>query len=115
MSNHFPIRRRDFMPAIVAAIVLCLAGCGISFEHDPAKTVTVVITGISADADREEVGETLKGMTDGSSHLMTSSSSGTTMTVKLSPVSDVEAFSRKINFGEVTEVDERTVKVDFVK
>ncbi len=115
MSNHLPIRGRDFTPAIVAAIVFSLAGCGISFEHDSAKTVTVVITGISTAADREEVGETLQGMTDGSSHLMTSSSSGSTMTIKLSPVTDVEAFSRKINFGDVTEVKDRTVKVTFVK
>lgn len=47
--------------------------------------------------------------------MMTSSASGDKMTVELSPVEDIDAFSRKINFGEVIEVDGRTVKVKFVK
>jgi hypothetical protein len=75
----------------------------------------VEITGVDNEDDRDEIQETLKGMTDGSSHLMTSSSSGKKMTVRLSPVKDVQAFSRKINFGEVTQVDGRTVRVEFVK
>lgn len=100
--------------ALVAAVLLGITGCDISFEHDPAETVTVEISGIDSKRDRESVQETLQGMTDGSSHFITSTSSGGEMTVKLSPVRDVEAFSRKINFGEVTEVEGRTVKVEYV-
>jgi isopentenyl phosphate kinase len=99
---------------LVAVAAIVLGGCG-AFGHEPAKKVTIEINEISAEADRDEVKETLKGMTDGSSHLMTSFSTGDQMTVELSPVSDVDAFSRKINFGEVTEVKDRTVKVTFVK
>ena len=116
MSVQSPTRvfRCATMPVLVASL-LTLSSCNISFEQDPAKTVTVEITGIHDDDDRDEIQETLKGMTEGSSHMMTTSSSGDKMTVKLSPVGEVKAFSRKINFGEVTEVDGRTIKVTFVE
>jgi len=99
---------------MLAAVLFALGGCNVNFRPDPATSVTVEIAGISGD-DREDVRETLQGMVDGSSHTMTSSWSGDTMTVTLSPVADVKTFSRKINFGKVTEVDGRTVKVEFVK
>jgi len=35
--------------------------------------------------------------------------------VELFPVSDVQAFSKKIDFGRVVEVKDRTVKVEFEK
>ena len=101
--------------AVVAAILLTQSSCNLSFEQDPAETVTVEITGVNDEEVRDEIRETLQGMAEVSSHVMTSSSSGDKMTVKLSPVGDVKAFSRKINFGEVTEVDGRTIKVEFVK
>jgi hypothetical protein len=100
---------------VLLAVLLPQSGCNLSFEQDPATTVTVEITGVDNDSDRENIQETLKEMTDGSSHMMTSSSFGDTMTVSLSPVEDAEAFSKKINFGKVTEVDGRTIKVEFVK
>lgn len=100
---------------IMAAFLVTLSSCDISFEQDPAKTVTVEITGVNDNEDRDDIQETLKGMTEGSGHAMSSSSSGDKMTVKLSPVGDVQAFSQKINFGKVTEVDGRTVKVEFVE
>ena len=102
-------RVRNLTAVLVACLVTC-AGC----QQDPATTVTVEIKGINAEQDRDQVGETLKGMTDGSSHYMTSNFTGDTLTVKLSPVTDVQSFSRKINFGEVTSVEGRTVKVTYV-
>ncbi len=115
MSAQFPRCFRCAVLSVLTAILLTQSSCNISFDQDPAKTVTVEITGVNDDDDRDEIGETLKGMAEGSSHMMTSSWSGDKMTVKLSPVGDVKAFSRKINFGEVTEVDGRTIKVEFVK
>ena len=91
-----------------------LAAWGCRFEQDPAKTVTVEISGISDEA-RDAVQETLKGMTDVSGHTMTTRWDGQSMTVNLSPVADVEAFSKKVNFGKVTAVEGRTVKVDYVE
>lgn len=98
---------------LLALSLLACSGC----EMDPAVTVHLEISGISDDADREDIHETLEGMTDGSGHMYSSSYAGDTMYINLSPVSDVEAFSKKINFGTVTEVDAatRTVKVDFVQ
>jgi hypothetical protein len=40
---------------------------------------------------------------------------GGVLTVELSPVKDVEAFARKIDFGKVTEVKDRTVTVQVNK
>jgi preprotein translocase subunit SecF len=97
----------------LAALALLVTGCGLSFEHDPEKTVTVEISGITEEADREQVQEMLKGLTDGSSSVISTMSSGDQMTVTLSPVSDAEALSRKITFGTVTGVEERTVRIDF--
>ena len=106
---------RGTMLPILAVGLLMLSSCSFSFEVDPATTVMVEITGVNDEEDRDDIRETLIGMTDGSSHMMTSSASGEKMTVELSPVEDIDAFSRKINFGEVIEVDGRTVKVEFVK
>ena len=115
MSIRPGIHFRCALSAILATVLLTQSSCNISFEHDPARTVTVEITGINEDEDRDEVRATLTGMADGSSYVITSSSSGDRMTVRLSPVEDVKGFSRKINFGNVTEVDGRTVRVEFVK
>ncbi len=95
--------------------ILALAASGCNLEQDPATTVQIEITGIRDKADREAVAEKLGGMTDGSGHSMTSSWSGDKMTINLSPVSDVHAFSEKIDFGKVTAVEDRTVKVQFKK
>jgi hypothetical protein len=103
------------MLPILAAGLLMLSSCNFSFEVDPATTVKVEIIGVNDEEDRDDIREKLTGMTDGSSHMMTSSASGDKMTIELSPVEDIAAFSRKINFGEVIEVDGRTVKVSFVK
>ena len=106
---------RCVVSPMLAAGLLILAGCNLGFEHDPVKTVTVEITGVNDGDERDEIQETLKEMANGSSHVMTSSSFGDKMTVKLSPVGDVKAFSQEINFGEVTEVNGRTINVEFVK
>ena len=97
---------------ILGTLLLTLTSCDISF--DPSKTVVVEITKITDKNIHDEIKETLKGMTEGSSHIMVSCSSEDKMTVKLSPIKDLKAFSRKINFGEVTEIDGRTIKVEFV-
>ena len=103
MLAQFPRRFRCAALPVLAAVLLAQSSCTFSFKQDPAKTVTVEITGVNKTGDRDEIQETLKGMTDGSSHVMTSSWSGDKMTVNLSPVRDVKAMSRKINFGEVSE------------
>ena len=106
LLQMIPFRSLQFL---LALCLLSLPGC----NQDPGVTVTLEITGISDQDDRKDLLETLKGMTDGSSHSMTSNWSGDRMTIKLSPVSDVDAFVKKIGFGTVTDVSGRTVKVDF--
>jgi len=106
---------RSALGVLILSLVGFSAGCGISLTPDPATSVEIEISGISDKDDRDEVGELLGDMADGSSHSMMSSYSGDKFTVTLSPVSDVEAFSKDIEFGNVTStsVDDRTIAVDF--
>ncbi|MEO1618805.1 MAG: hypothetical protein AAFV88_23340 [Planctomycetota bacterium] len=104
---------RAALPAMLALLLCINIGCNISIGHDPEKSVTVEISGISTDTDRESVSETLKEFVDGSSHVMTSSYAGDSMSITLSPVTDVQAFADKIDFGEVQSVEERTVTVTY--
>ena len=115
MSNFLLNRCRYVMVLLVAVMLLGLAGCNLSFEHDPEKTVTVEISGISEESDRDRVREELEKITQGAMHMMTSSSSEGEMTVQVSPVTDVKKFVQGINFGKVTDVKDRTIKVQFIK
>lgn len=100
----------------IAAFSICsIGGCDLSLEHDPATSVKLVISGIEGEDARQAVKDALEDMTDGSGHLMTSKIVGDTMTTTLSPVSDVDAFVKEIDFGTVTEVDGRKIKVDYVR
>lgn len=94
----------------VAAFAAALAGCDLGRD----QIVTVEIAGVGLDTDRRRVVETLKSMTEGPGQYLTSVASGDSMTVRLSPVDDVDGFSRRIPFGKVTKIDGRTVKVDFL-
>ncbi len=107
MFTH-PTAKAALLGGLVLTAVF-FSGCG----YGPERTVTIQISGV-ADADaREQIQEKLKTMTDSSGHSMSTSSSGDSMTVKLAPVDDVEAFAKKIDFGKVTDTDlqQRLVKV----
>jgi hypothetical protein len=105
--------------AVFAAAILTQCSCNLGIEMDPATTVTVKITGLAVGGDQfavvSGIEERLQAMAESDEPLMTSSASGGNMTVKLSPVGDVSAFARQISFGEVTDVEGRTVMVRFLK
>ena len=111
MSNFFFNRGRYLM----LLLAVLLAGCNLSMEHDPEKMVTVEISGISEESDRERVQENLTDITQGAMHMMTSTSSGSQMTAHVSPVTDVKKFVQGIKFGKVTDVTDRTIKVQFIR
>lgn len=98
---------RSLHMACLLVIPIVITGC----TYGPEQTVTIEITGTLDDAQQEEITEKLKTMTDGSSHSVSTMSSGNSMTITLAPVSDVQAFVDKINFGEVTAVEGRTVEI----
>ncbi|OUT55987.1 hypothetical protein SV7mr_23790 [Stieleria bergensis] len=101
---------------VVAALAMALGitGCSISLDHDPEKSVTVEITEIPDQATNDELPEKLTEMVEGGSSMMTSFSSGTSsLTVTLSPVPDANEFAKKIDFGEVNEVKDKTIKVTY--
>lgn len=84
-----------------------LAGC----NYGPDETVTIEISGVASDQSYADINDRLKQMTDSSSHKIISRRAGLNMTVELAPVADPEAFARKIDFGKVTAVEGRTIKV----
>ena len=98
---------------LVSLTLVGLAGCDLSFNRDPATSVTVVVSGIESEESRQAVKSTLEDMTDGSGHMMSTSIRGSTMTTTVSPVSDVDSFLKKIDFGTVTNVDGRNIDVTY--
>jgi hypothetical protein len=84
---------------------------------DAAKTVTVEVSNLENDKESDEVLETLKTMYDKDAKYKRTNVrfDGKKLTVDMAPVTDVEAFSRRINFGTVTQVSGRTVKVAYLK
>jgi hypothetical protein len=105
--------------AVFAAVILTQCGCNIGIEMDPATTVTVKINGVKTGGDafavKKGIEERLQAMAASTEPLMTSSMSGDTMLVKLSPVGDVMEFARQISFGEITDIEGRTIVVRFLK
>lgn len=99
---------------MIMAVLLLSLGCN-PFRHDPEQTVLIEISPITGQAERDEVREILTGMTDGSGHTMTTRTEGDLMIIQLSPVRDVQAFARRINFGHVTQIEGRTVRIEYVK
>ncbi len=108
---------------IIIAVLLFfgLHGCNrdqpVPAKAGPDATVTVEIVANISDGQREQIREKLEGMLDAprSSVSLKHTHIGNKLTFELSPVSDVQAFVKKIDFGKVTEVKDRSVKVELGK
>lgn len=115
MTTSVPRKRTRFLTCLLITGFLSLGvGCN-PFEHEPELTVHIEISSITEQSERDEVREILKGMTDGSGHVMTTRRDGEILLIKLSPVHDVQSFARGINFGHVTEITGRTVRIEYIK
>jgi len=102
------------------AAVVALASCGCRLQHDPAKTVSIEISGLPDSTEGEKLRDRIddaqkksKKWTDGSSNVITWNAAGQQMTIEVTPVSDVDAFLKSIDFGEVTSVEGRKVKMAY--
>lgn len=95
------------MTAALACFLLSSPGC----NYGPDETVTIEISGVASDQAYADINEQLKKLTDSSSHKIISRRAGLNMSVELAPVSDPEAFAKKIEFGRVTAVEGRTIRV----
>ncbi|MGI9459687.1 MAG: hypothetical protein ACR2NF_06800 [Pirellulales bacterium] len=73
-----------------------------------------MVLGIDSEESRQTVQSNLEEMTDGAGHMMSTSVRGSTMTTTVSPVSDVEPFVKKIDFGTINNVDGRNIEVGYV-
>ena len=104
--------------AVLTFSLATIMGCGFLLQPDPAITVKIMVSGIEGSEAREAVQEKMKDLRDSfgssTSTSLSSISSGDTMTVSLSPVTNVDAYAEKIDFGSVTNVEGRTIKVDYV-
>lgn len=109
---HGPRRSRACWILLFAASLAPGCQCNLQLpSYGPEQTVTIKVTGVQGEAQKEKILEELKGLTDTGAHTMTSYMTGGELTVQLAPVADPEAFSKKITFGSVTAVEDRTVKV----
>ncbi len=119
MTAQSKLRFQCVAFAVFAAVILTQCSCNLGIEMDPATTVTIKISGVKGAGDRflikQSIEERLQLMADSPDPLITSNIAGDNITVKLSPVTDVSEFARRIGFGEVTEVDGRTIMVRFLK
>jgi len=108
---------RTPIKATLAGCLFFLCTLTACVDMDPAKTVTVEVSGLASNTESDEVTEILKTMYDKDARYKRTKSrfDGNQLTVEMEPVSDINAFSRRINFGSVTEVSGRTVKITYVR
>lgn len=100
---------------VIAIFLLVAAACGCSLESDPKLTVTVIVTGIPSREESERIEKSLKDLLKGPVRRTSSTWTGDTLTIDLSPVPSAQELSRKINFGTVTETQGNTIKIAFAK
>ncbi|MEQ8788304.1 MAG: hypothetical protein RIC55_18490 [Pirellulaceae bacterium] len=93
-------RSKFIILSCAALAAVCFIACG---GYGPEQTVKIQVTGADADA-YDEITEKIKTMTDGGGHMTYRLNN----TITLAPVTDLQAFADKIDFGTVTEVDEET-------
>lgn len=94
---------------VPCAALLLLAGCGFK----PEEAVTVKVSGISGDAQKDQIETDLKEGIEGSSSSTSFMTFNDEMTATLAPVRDLEKFAEGIEFGKVTSIDKesRTITV----
>ena len=98
---------------LLAFYVMVVSGCGNLLEFDPNTTVILKVTGVKDDAHsdqiKDECVELVRDKSAWQKHQIYST--GDRMTIKISPVDDVDQYAEKIRFGEVTSVDGNTIHV----
>jgi len=81
------------------------------FGPDPEYTVRLIIIGVTDTAAEDAIKEKLKQLTGGGQFYLGWSKMQSTITADVAPVSDVQAFVRKIDFGTVTGIRGRRIEV----
>jgi len=82
---------------------------GQSTPVDPNTIVTIVIAKNLPNTDRDRVMEQLTELVKGLADVdITSTVKDNVTTIKVSPVTDLEGFAKKIKFGKTTKVDPKT-------
>jgi hypothetical protein len=98
--------------ALVLILLVLLSGCGNPFTFDPATTVILKITGVGED-EQEGIEDDVKELVQERAnwHMTQVSRHGETLMIKATPVEDVQEFADRIDFGDVTSVEDRTIHV----
>ena len=94
---------------LLVASTIGLSGCGSSAKEN---MITLQISGVRDRELRDQIASRLPELVESASPSITSDWTGETMTVELSPVEDVEAFARRIDFGVARVVDSGTIVVE---
>jgi hypothetical protein len=80
-------------------------------KFGPDETITIIITGIRKNETGKEIEEKVQAMTDSKPSSMRAVFRRGVKTITLAPVKDPQAFADKIDFGRVTSVEGRTIKM----
>ena len=103
------MRHTLLLSSLAALVLLNISAC---VRLDPTNSVTVEVINVTSGKSADEILRSLKGTLDPDGYSRVRSSyKGTTLTVDLEPVKDVEDFSKRITFGRVVSVKDRTVKI----
>lgn len=93
--------------------LLLISGCGNPFQFDPATTVILKVTGVEDGTESERIEEECVELVIEQSTWQKHQvfRTGDRMTIKLSPVEDPKQFADRIEFGEVTAIEDNMVHV----
>lgn len=94
------------------SIEQALGGALVRQKYGPEETVKLEIIGVTNDAAKQQITKQLQKMADSRNNRISYRQVGDTLIVELSPVKDVERFTKKIRFGTVTSVEARQVTVE---
>ena len=100
---------------LVAFVLLAAVAGACSLGSDSKLTVTVIVTGIPSKQESDRIEKSLKDLVKGSVRYTSSSWTGDTLTMDLSPVPSAREFAGRIPFGTVTELQGNTIKIAFAK
>jgi hypothetical protein len=103
--------------AVIAAVLLALA-CPAAYGEErgtqvygPRQIVTIEIMGVADEIQRDEITRRIPELMDPGEYVTRFYTDPGLLTARVAPISDVNAFASRIDFGKVTRINGRTIIV----
>ncbi len=118
---HSPFRSLVVLSLVLVVISTLAVGCSQSGpprppeKPFPPETVTLLITGVDTAEGRRSLNKELGQITDTPGNFRTKMNwaTGQPLTVLLTPVSDPEAFAKRVDFGTVDKIEGKTIHITY--